>query len=81
MEQKVYRCGLLERLDLSFIVSVTPDHVGRILNVTCLNELIICNPSLSLKEVVQVAAGRIVKVHSSIINMRSLAGSFLVTPR
>ncbi len=37
-------------------------NVGRILNVTYLNELIICNSSLSLKEVAQVAANRITKV-------------------
>ncbi|KAI1749879.1 hypothetical protein F4782DRAFT_511210 [Xylaria castorea] len=55
----------LERLDLSYIASVTPDHVARILDVTRLKELTIWdNPGLPLEEVATVADGRIAKVTS-----------------
>ena len=53
----------LELLDISFNVSVTPDYINCILNMTHLKELFIWdNPRLPFEEVAKVAKSRIAKV-------------------
>ncbi len=53
------------RLDLSFLVSVTPDHVGRVLDATYLKRADHLGQSeLAVEGIAKVSAGRIAKVTS-----------------
>lgn len=53
----------LKMLDISFNASVTVEHVGRIVDVTNLDELLMWhNPGLRFEEIMMVADGRIRKV-------------------